>query len=464
MNVSEGRRYRVLGVLGRGGFGTVYRAELLGEGGFVRQVALKVLNPNMEGVSEVASRLRDEARVLGLLRHRAILQVDGLVRLDDRWTVVMEYVEGTDLGTFPGALPPGVCLEIVGEVASALHVAYATPGPSGEPLRLLHRDIKPGNILLTSAGEVKVLDFGIAKANFGNREAKTNNLLFGSPGYIAPERLDFVEAPAGDVYSVGCVFFEILDGEAFGKASPRPERHAEIINAGRARLTKRGIPKPIIDFCCEMLAYDPTQRPTARDVESRSRDLRASLPRPWLRDWAEQIVPPMLVNRGLGGEHDFSDNILSERANTGPADFGATQMPAGGTRTFDDSFLDMTPSPNQLPPNANPPAKMPVVAQKPTSAAIPAPKSVGAPPLPPTLGKTATPRPNPAVKSNPGQRTPPGKSSPGQAAPGAVKRPPKADSGFATALVVTTTFVFIALGVVGLFSVLLLLFLVAAGM
>src|SRR5688572_24162758 len=96
--LQEGRRYRVMGVLGRGGFGTVFRADLLGEGSFVRPVALKVLNPEMEGVATVAARLRDEARLLGRVRHRSIVQVDGLVRLDDRWTVVMEYVDGVDLG------------------------------------------------------------------------------------------------------------------------------------------------------------------------------------------------------------------------------------------------------------------------------------------------------------------------------------------------------------------------------
>src|SRR5262245_35712256 len=91
------RRYRVIRTVGKGGFGTVYRAELLGASGFQKQVALKVLNPDVEGSERVARRFRDEARVLGLIHHRAIVQVDGLVRLDGRWTVVMEYVEGIDL-------------------------------------------------------------------------------------------------------------------------------------------------------------------------------------------------------------------------------------------------------------------------------------------------------------------------------------------------------------------------------
>lgn len=139
--MTEGRQYKVLGAVGRGGFGTVYRAELSGEGGFSKVVALKVLNPDMEEVGEMAVRLRDEARVLGLLQHRAIVQVDGLVRLSGRWTVVMEYVEGADLKQViasAGKIPPTVALTILEDVPShairplrhvSLPVAPAGRGP-----------------------------------------------------------------------------------------------------------------------------------------------------------------------------------------------------------------------------------------------------------------------------------------------------------------------------------------------
>jgi serine/threonine-protein kinase len=189
--VSSGRRYRIIAPIGRGGFGTVYRAELLGVSGFSRQVALKVLNPDIGEQLEVVQRFRDEARILGLVRHRAIVHVDGLTCLDGRWTVVMEYVEGVDLRAIlaRGPLPAGPALEIAAEVAGAIHAAYTRRLPNGELLRLLHRDLKPANIQVTADGEVKILDFGISRADFA-----------GQPSAIAGEVL----VEAGAVVTVAC--------------------------------------------------------------------------------------------------------------------------------------------------------------------------------------------------------------------------------------------------------------------
>jgi serine/threonine protein kinase len=315
--MSQGRRYQVLGVLGKGGFGTVYKALLQGEGGFSRTVALKVLNPELAGMEDVARRLRDEARLLGLLRHRSILGVDGLVRLKGRWTVVMEYIEGADLGRISREVrfPLAVALEVVGEVASALHVAYTTPSPAGVPLNLLHRDIKPQNILLTAAGEIKVLDFGIARAEFSSREAKTQSVLYGSMAYMAPERLDFEELHEGDVYALGVVMVELLTGEPFGKASIRGDRHAKAVAEALQRVRTLGddVPNGFLKMLGGMMSYEPEERPTAREVERGCRALRSQLDTNiWLRDWAETVVPEVMKGAQTLVKDAFSDSILVE--------------------------------------------------------------------------------------------------------------------------------------------------------
>ncbi|MBK7759699.1 MAG: serine/threonine protein kinase [Deltaproteobacteria bacterium] len=192
------RRYQIMEPIGQGSFGSVYRARLLAESGFTKDVAVKILRPEVSGRADLTQRLRDEARLLGLLRHRAILQVDGLVRIEAGWAMVMEYIEGVNLmeATADKRLPLPVALEIIAEVASALHAAWAQPGPDGRPLRLIHRDIKPSNLQLTATGSVKLLDFGVARADF-QRESSSNLMLVGSFGYMAPERLDSVDGAEG---------------------------------------------------------------------------------------------------------------------------------------------------------------------------------------------------------------------------------------------------------------------------
>ncbi|MBK9649375.1 MAG: protein kinase [Deltaproteobacteria bacterium] len=134
--MGEPRRYNILGTLGKGGFGTVYKAQLHGSAGFTKIVALKVLNAEVAGKEEFARRARDEARVLGLVRHRAIVQVDGLVVLQGHWVVVMEYVSGVDLKRLmqAGPVPPGVAAGS-SEVAQALDAAYREPGARGQTAR-----------------------------------------------------------------------------------------------------------------------------------------------------------------------------------------------------------------------------------------------------------------------------------------------------------------------------------------
>jgi serine/threonine-protein kinase len=264
---------------------------MLGADGFEKPVAIKLLR--MSGsdgrlAEEAQQRFRDEARLLGLLRHRAIVQVDGLVRLAGHQAVVMEYLEGVSLRALVkrGPVPLGPALEIVAEVAAALEAAWQRPGPAGRPLNVCHRDLKPANLQLSADGEVKVLDFGIARADFQAREAATGSLAMGSVEYMSPARLDFEDdGAAGDIYSLGCVLYELVVGEAFGRSSANPVSHAARFDANIER-----VPSSLRALVGQMLAFDAAARPNAKDVERACLELaRGTAPR--LREWAADAVP-----------------------------------------------------------------------------------------------------------------------------------------------------------------------------
>ena len=334
----SGRRYEVLGVVGRGSVGTVYHARMLGEGGFCKNVGLKVLHPSGErDIVELAQRLRDEARVLGLVSHRAIVGVDALVQLAGRWTVVMEYVPGASLlelteADKPGerlALPARVAIEVVGELAGALDVAFHTRGPDAQPLRLLHRDLKPSNVRLTRSGEVKILDFGFAKAQFPEREARTRHLSYGSLGYVPHELLEGRESPHGDVYSAGVILYELLSGEPFGQTPMTPARHDRRLGVRLTTLRDRlpDLPPAVIDLVVDMVSFRPEERPAASDVEQRCTDLAPQIARPDLRQWAKRFVPassPVLraADDPFLGRTLFEDDA-EERPLSGPGAYEA---------------------------------------------------------------------------------------------------------------------------------------------
>ena len=286
--------FELLGVLGRGGFGKVFHARFRGDGGFEKEVALKVLHLAQRDDVEFAARLRDEARMLGLLRHRAIVQVDRLVKMDENWVVVMEYVDGFDLhhAVRRDRVPARVVLEVVAEVAAAIDAAYTRPGPGGEPLRLMHRDIKPSNIRITAWGDVKVLDFGIARADFDSREAESGVKAMGSPPYMAPERLVFEDGPKSDVYSLATVAFEALTRRRFGRTKADEAYHAAKVRSALDYLQREtGVDARVVDLVATMLAWSPDRRPEARGVEERCRELLRTMHGESLRDWAERVGP-----------------------------------------------------------------------------------------------------------------------------------------------------------------------------
>lgn len=312
------RSYRVSALLGQGAFGAVYLADTVGTG-IRRRVAIKLLRPEKASTGGLIGRLRDEARMLAAIRHRAIVRVDDLVELDGSWAIVMEYVEGCDLTELlrQGVVPPVAALAIVEEVASALHAAWHQDGPDGAPLRLIHRDIKPSNLRITAHGEVKILDFGVARAELSSREEHTQEAAFGTVPYMAPERFYGEDTVAGDVYALGVTLFEMLTGVKPGKSAMDADR-APPGEKYRAQWTWLGedISQPLHDLVAQMLAARPDDRPTPREVARQAAVIRASLSGASLDEWTESVVPAALrIQEERRGQtvSDRTGTLLIER-------------------------------------------------------------------------------------------------------------------------------------------------------
>jgi serine/threonine protein kinase len=322
------RRFHFIREIASGGFGSVYLAKVMHADGFSRLVAVKLLKNQWSDSEEVARRMRDEARLLGLLRHRNIVDVIDLTSIDGRAAVIMEYLEGVDLRfvvkelvEVGDALPVRSALEMMAAAASALDAAYNRPPiPGDKPLRVIHRDIKPSNIMIDESGLVKVLDFGVARSDIEGRESQTQDLQFGSLEYMAPERLFFEpETPAGDVYALGATLFELLAQDRLGKAKGRPDKHAAFLSERFAALRgkvglKGGALSELEALLRASLDFEHEKRPTAAEMYQRCKGLARLVDDEDLGSWAERALAPIIQKLGQEARPTaaFTDTVLTE--------------------------------------------------------------------------------------------------------------------------------------------------------
>lgn len=328
MSRETARRFHFLREIASGGFGSVYLCKVSHADGFSRLVAVKLLKTQWADSVEVTRRIRDEARLLGLLRHRNIVDVIDLTSLDGRAAIIMEYLEAVDLRAViqwaekaHERIPVRAALDIAAAVASALDAAYNRPPIPGEkPLRVIHRDIKPSNVMVDDTGMVKVLDFGVARSEFENRESHTQELQFGSVDYMAPERLFFEpETPASDVYSLAATLYELLALEKLGKARGRPERHAAHVSDRlsylHAQAALRGsAATEVTALLRESLAFEHENRPSAAEFHQRARALARLIEGDDLVTWAERVLPPLIreAQEAPQAPNPLTDSVLTE--------------------------------------------------------------------------------------------------------------------------------------------------------
>jgi serine/threonine protein kinase len=305
-------RYRVLELIGAGGMGAVYKAEhqLMG-----RAVALKIINPNLVDSPTTVERFRREVKAAARLAHPNIVIAYDAEQAESSHFLVMEYVEGTSLARLvgeKGPLPVSRACDYARQTALGLQHAFDRG--------MVHRDIKPQNLMVTPDGQVKVLDFGLARFALESAPAgallappdppptppdlaaantRANSLtqagaVLGTPDYMAPEQANDPKSAdsRADIYSLGCTLYQMLGGQVpfpGGGTVDKLMRHAWERPTPLGQL-RPGLPPPLVQVVERMMAKDPAARyPTAADVAAA------------LRPWCQSVGMFRVVGRDARG-------------------------------------------------------------------------------------------------------------------------------------------------------------------
>lgn len=199
--------------------GSVYEVEQLGAEGFVKRMALKTIIPKYINSQEFVDMFIGEAKLVANLVHPNIVQIYQLGRTPEGFFIAMEYVDGINLEQFllrhydlKRKIPLDIATFVISRVCRALEYAHAKTDAAGCPLNIVHRDVSPKNVMITTEGECKLTDFGIAKArNYMTQDEE--QVLMGKVEYMSPEQADYrVTDARSDLFSLGIVYRELLTG------------------------------------------------------------------------------------------------------------------------------------------------------------------------------------------------------------------------------------------------------------
>ncbi|MFJ9807685.1 serine/threonine-protein kinase [Streptomyces sp. NPDC101158] len=333
--------------VGRGGMGEVWRAtdEVLG-----RDVAVKLMLGHEHDPS-AADRFRLEAQTAARLSHPHVVGVFDFGTWDGKLYLVMELVHGDSLAAAPGR-PVVLPVEQVATVAAHAAAGLAAAHRQG----VVHRDIKPGNLLMDSDGTVKLADFGIARfVDDPSAALTTTGQIVGTGLYLAPERaLGNPASPASDVYSLGCVLYQLLTGQPPFRADTATALLYQHIDTPPTPPRQVGIPMPAAfeDFLLTLLAKQPEQRPAAQAIAD------------WFSSgaWRDRPLPlPQAVpHSGTGPVHPSAPQAAPP-AHRGPAHH--RPAPPSRRQPAARSAAPMAPSPApSRPRRSQPPAENPLTA------------------------------------------------------------------------------------------------------
>ncbi|QSQ19405.1 serine/threonine protein kinase [Pyxidicoccus parkwayensis] len=376
-------QYVLVRKLAEGGMAEIFLAKLLGADNFERNVVIKRMLPHLSNIPDFVEMFRDEARLAAKLSHPNIVQIQELGFTEGCYYICMEYLAGEDFSTTLRVagrrrhyLPFPIVLRVLIDAAHGLHYAHEFCNESGQPLNIVHRDISPSNLYLTYQGQVKVLDFGIAKAESRLVNTRTG-VVKGKYMYMAPEQAQGKEVDRrADVFALGVSLYEAL-------THVRPfsrENDLAVLNAllhgdfKRPRELRPDLPGELEAIVLKAMSFKPEDRyPSA---EAFADDLEAFLGENLSASGSTHLGAFL---RGHFGEERFTERTRIPTLATLTATHGTegspVQMPAGvpaGT----DVYGHRQPGPEVAP--ARPPsvaAGVGVASAAPQVSVVPAPVS-----------------------------------------------------------------------------------------
>jgi serine/threonine-protein kinase len=270
------QRYKVLEKIASGGMAEVFRAESAGVEGFKKTVAIKRVLPHLSEKKQFIGMFLDEARLSAHLSHSNCVQVFDIGVGDNTYFIVMEYVDGSDLKgviehrkKLGAGLPVEEACLICVRLCEGLSYAHELRDGKGQSLRIVHRDLSPPNVLLTRHGEVKIVDFGLAKAN-SQLEHSEPGIIKGKFSYLSPEAAQgFPVDGRTDIFCVGIILWELLANRRLfaGDTDFETVRLVQAANVPPLRQFNPRVPAQLDALLAKALAADPDRRyQTAREL------------------------------------------------------------------------------------------------------------------------------------------------------------------------------------------------------
>jgi serine/threonine protein kinase len=318
-------RYELIEKLGTGGMAEVFRARCRGPGGFERTVVVKRILPANCSDPSFASMFVSEAKLLGMLHHPNVIQAYDFGESEGTLFLVLEYVDGPSLGQTLGALnragrqmPLGVACQIARDICRALDHVHNLRDADGAPLKVVHRDVTPSNIMLMATGAAKLLDFGVAKYRASQAKSQVGTIK-GKPAYLAPETLEQRNIDhRADIFSLGVVLYELLTVRQLFEGDNHQMTFYRLLNMEirPPSQTRPEIPGELDAIVLKALARDPERR--YQSAQEMARDLdqflvthafRSEEAIAFVQDLAELMTAGK--QRGLPPTHDIVETEQS---------------------------------------------------------------------------------------------------------------------------------------------------------